>query len=214
MHCSKLLSTSISETSRLRWCSLHMELYHQPPDNYISWWIISHQHYLPETTYRPMKDLCIINVYMSCRGSAQREHNFRESLDELYELHTKFSVNHHVILCGDMNASLFNIRCTRDNLFQNWIKNTGLFCLQNSQETQPTITITAWMPPPLITSLPLPTHCWHYTWCGHIRPELKYLATQPSDTEHFNRIFPPSPINTLPISPVKKHMRDIFFKVI
>ena len=66
---------------------------------------------------------CLHALY--CRGSAQREHRLCETQDELYELHTTFSVNHHIIICGDMNAFL-DTRCSRNNLFQNCIRNTGL----------------------------------------------------------------------------------------
>ena len=153
------------------------------------------------------KDLCIINVYMPCRGSAQREHNFRESLDELYELHTKFSVNHHVILCGDMNASLLNIWCTRDNLFQNWIKNTGL-----------------------ILPAEFPRNPTHYHHNGLDASSIDYILTTPNiadtilDVDILDLSVNTSPhnpviLNTsielssithkqLPISPVKKHMWD------
>ena len=68
---------------------------------------------------------------MPCRGSAIREEQFRDSLDEIYELCAKFSSSHHIILCGDLNASLFQSRCSRDRLFQSWITTVDLSLCPN-----------------------------------------------------------------------------------
>ena len=76
------------------------------------------------------KDLCIVNVYMPCRGSSTREDQFMESLDELHEIHNKFHPDHHMILCGDFNASLLSTRCTRDKKFQDFIKNLDLALIE------------------------------------------------------------------------------------
>ena len=74
--------------------------------------------------------MCIVNVYMPCRGSSTREDQFMESLDELHEIDNKFHPDHHMILCGDFNASLLNTRCTGDKKFQDFINNVDLTLIE------------------------------------------------------------------------------------
>ena len=70
--------------------------------------------------------ILIVNVYMPCRNT-QTGDNFEETLDQLRELMSKCRATHHVIICGDINASLhrlppnaqdlkFNAFCKEENI--------------------------------------------------------------------------------------------------
>jgi hypothetical protein len=48
---------------------------------------------------------CIINAYLPCRG-IYSEADYEEILDEIGEIIQKYGPTHHIILMGDMNASL------------------------------------------------------------------------------------------------------------
>ena len=50
-------------------------------------------------------NLLIMNVYMPCRNTHTGD-NFSETLDQLQELLAKYRPTHHIIICGDINASL------------------------------------------------------------------------------------------------------------
>ena len=52
--------------------------------------------------------LLIVNVYMPCRNT-QTGDNFDETLDQVRELLRKYRHTHHVIICGDINASLHRL---------------------------------------------------------------------------------------------------------
>ena len=55
--------------------------------------------------------LCLIGAYLPCRGNgANCETEYRETLDSIREIYTKYHDSHTVILMGDLNGSL-----TRDN---------------------------------------------------------------------------------------------------
>ena len=50
--------------------------------------------------------VCIINVYLPCRGYKDSDDKFADCLEELKEIVTKYSGSAHIILLGDFNASL------------------------------------------------------------------------------------------------------------
>ena len=50
--------------------------------------------------------VCIINVYLPCRGYKNSDDRFADCLEELKEIVTKYSGSAHIILLGDFNASL------------------------------------------------------------------------------------------------------------
>ena len=52
------------------------------------------------------KKICIINLYMPCRGRPEAEADFQDSLDEINEIIEKYHHSHSIILMGDLNASL------------------------------------------------------------------------------------------------------------
>ena len=59
------------------------------------------------------RDLCIINVYLPCRGN-HSESEFSSALDAIQVIMEKYNVTHYIILAGNMNASLLENRCSRD----------------------------------------------------------------------------------------------------
>ena len=51
------------------------------------------------------QQLCIINVYMPCRNTHTGD-DFEDTLSQLQEIMTKYRPTHHILICGDLNASL------------------------------------------------------------------------------------------------------------
>ena len=49
--------------------------------------------------------LCIINVYMPCRNIHTGD-DFEDTLAPLQKIMTKYRPTHHILICGDLNASL------------------------------------------------------------------------------------------------------------
>ena len=50
--------------------------------------------------------ICMINVYMPCRGLSNSESDFRDTLDQVQEVINKYCHAYSVILFGNVNASL------------------------------------------------------------------------------------------------------------
>jgi endonuclease/exonuclease/phosphatase family metal-dependent hydrolase len=50
------------------------------------------------------KPMMIMSVYMPCRGPAIAESEFRNMLDQVYEIVQKYSPSHNILLAGDWNA--------------------------------------------------------------------------------------------------------------
>ena len=50
--------------------------------------------------------VCIINVYLPCRGYKDSDDRFLDALDKLREIVIKYPVNAHIVLLGDLYASL------------------------------------------------------------------------------------------------------------
>ena len=71
--------------------------------------------------------LCIINVYLTARGTPNSDTEFQEQLAEITEIITKFRTTHEIILLGDLNASLHrNKNIKRDQIFRNFCKSLQL----------------------------------------------------------------------------------------
>ena len=71
--------------------------------------------------------ITIINVYIPCRGLKLSDDLFCETLDELREIIVKYSVSSHIILVGDLNASLHRDQpLTRDKKLQTLLEDTNL----------------------------------------------------------------------------------------
>ena len=63
-------------------------------------------------------EVCILNVYMQCRGSRDAEDNYRDVLAQIAEIMNIYSDRARFILVGDMNASLTrDIPTSRDLVF-------------------------------------------------------------------------------------------------
>ena len=71
------------------------------------------------------KDLCIINVYLPCRGN-HSEGEFDQGLDILSTIVDKFKGTHLIVILGDFNASLIDGRCSRDKKFCRWSEQLGI----------------------------------------------------------------------------------------
>ena len=71
---------------------------------------------LIKCTPRP---ICLINCYLPCRGN-HSEAEFDAELDCLDTIINKYSPSHDVVLCGDLNASLLEDRCSRDRKLLRW----------------------------------------------------------------------------------------------
>ncbi|XP_062617044.1 uncharacterized protein LOC134278766 [Saccostrea cucullata] len=56
--------------------------------------------------YAKPRPLCIINVYMPCRGGKHTSAEYRDSLDVVREAITKYRRTYTILLGGDLNASL------------------------------------------------------------------------------------------------------------
>ena len=70
---------------------------------------------------------CIINVYLTARGTPNSDTEFQEQLAEITEIVTKFRTTHEIILLGDLNASLHrNKNIKRDQIFRNFCKSLRL----------------------------------------------------------------------------------------
>ena len=60
--------------------------------------------------------ICMINVYMPCRGLSNSESDFRDTFDQVQEVINKYCHAYSVILLWDLNASL--TRDSRDNILR------------------------------------------------------------------------------------------------
>ena len=79
--------------------------------------------------------VCIINTYLPCRGNNSRD-KFQNVISELEEIIEKFSGDHALFLCGDLNASLSrNPPNERDILLREFVSKHQLF---NQQTGTPT----------------------------------------------------------------------------
>ena len=72
--------------------------------------------------YSDHGSICIINVYLPCRGYKDSDDRFLDTLDEVREILIKYAVNSHVILLGDLNASLHREKpIARDAILKNFL---------------------------------------------------------------------------------------------
>ena len=63
--------------------------------------------------------ICMINVYMPCRGLSNSESDFRDTLDQVQEVISKYCNAYSVILRGDLNASLTReVHNSRDSILR------------------------------------------------------------------------------------------------
>jgi len=56
--------------------------------------------------------ICIINVYMPCRGNNSKD-TYLNTLSQVEEILYKFNNDHAVFICGDFNASLSRTPLTK-----------------------------------------------------------------------------------------------------
>ena len=77
-------------------------------------------------------ELCIINVYMPCRGSRDSEDNYKDILMQVREIMNTYASSARFILVGDMNASLVReVPTVRDTVFRKFCESHCLFIGEN-----------------------------------------------------------------------------------
>ncbi|KAK3093570.1 hypothetical protein FSP39_017535 [Pinctada imbricata] len=82
--------------------------------------------------------ICLVNVYLTSRGTEDAERLFEENLDELSEITCKYKDDFTVILTGDFNASLHRKSgLKRDTLLFNMLNHWG-FKLHENYPSKPT----------------------------------------------------------------------------
>ena len=90
-----------------------------------------------EIDVKPRK-ICLINVYLPTRGSADCDIAFQATLDEVHEIMEKFVSSHKILLTGDFNASLHRQEnCRRDRMLKSFVEEHGL-SLPDKYPVQPT----------------------------------------------------------------------------
>ncbi|MEW8547288.1 MAG: reverse transcriptase family protein, partial [Candidatus Thiodiazotropha sp.] len=90
-----------------------------------------------EVDVKPTK-ICLINVYLPARGSADCDIAFQATLDEIHEIFEKFASSHKVLLGGDFNSSLHRQEsCGRDRMLKTFLEEHGL-SLPGVYPVQPT----------------------------------------------------------------------------
>ena len=90
-----------------------------------------------EIDVKPRK-ICLINVYLPTRGSADCDIAFQATLDEVHEIMEKFVSSHKILLTGDFNTSLHRQEnCWRDRMLKSFEEEHGL-SLPDNYPVQPT----------------------------------------------------------------------------
>lgn len=70
------------------------------------------------------KDILILNAYMPCKGQKTSLENYKEVLDEIHEIVTKYTPTCEIILGGDLNAQIFPTQPDKqDQLLKNFCTN-------------------------------------------------------------------------------------------
>ena len=71
-------------------------------------------------------NLCLINAYMPCRGTHTHD-TYDEITDKIKEITAKYRGSHHIIITGDMNASLSREPAnSKDKKFRNFCKENAI----------------------------------------------------------------------------------------
>ena len=90
-----------------------------------------------EIDVKPRK-ICLINVYLPTRGSADCDIAFQATLDEVHEIMEKFVSSHKILLTGDFNASLHRQEnCRRDRMLKSFVEEHCI-SLPDNYPVQPT----------------------------------------------------------------------------
>ena len=75
-------------------------------------------------------NICIINVYMPANGSPDFKEQYPDHLDQLNEIVNKYQET-HILIGGDINASLVNPRYPHDHLTKKAFAEMGLLLTDN-----------------------------------------------------------------------------------
>ena len=88
--------------------------------------------------------ICLITVYMPCRGRSDSAAQVRDTLDEISELFEKFSPTHTLVILGDFNTSLSRDKpTTKDRLLHQFLTQYTLLPKKSTQGARRLVTITA-----------------------------------------------------------------------
>ncbi|KAH3842230.1 hypothetical protein DPMN_115726 [Dreissena polymorpha] len=80
-------------------------------------------------------DICIISVYLSCRGNNTKD-NICEVILEIEELLEKYSDTHALFICGDFNSSLSRHPPNdRDQILRDLVRKHNLHTDQDREPT-------------------------------------------------------------------------------
>ncbi|CAC5420034.1 unnamed protein product [Mytilus coruscus] len=80
--------------------------------------------------------ICLINVYMPS-GNENCDDKYKDMLAQLEEIIEKYQEKYHIMLCGDLNASLHRDNRSRDMFLKQFIINNELE-LENKYPIKPT----------------------------------------------------------------------------
>ena len=73
------------------------------------------------------RNICLINVYLPSRGTADCDIAFQAALDEIHEIIEKYTPSHKILLGGDFNSSVHRQKsCRRDRLLISFLEEHGL----------------------------------------------------------------------------------------
>ena len=76
--------------------------------------------------------ICIVNVYLPCRGYKDSDDRFLDALDELREIMIKYAVDARIVLVGDLNASLHREQpLARDNSPKLFLEEFQIIAVKN-----------------------------------------------------------------------------------
>ena len=79
-----------------------------------------------------LQPICIISAYMPSKGNKTYNSEYMETLDQIEEVLIKYGNTHHILLCGDMNASLHSDTPDhRDRIFGKFCKRMNLLLCEN-----------------------------------------------------------------------------------
>ena len=65
------------------------------------------------------KKTCLINTYMPCRGKTASVAAYRQVIDEIYEIITKYTSTHDLYLLGDFNTDITKSQLTPEGTLLN-----------------------------------------------------------------------------------------------
>ena len=69
--------------------------------------------------------ICLINIYMPS-DNKEMDFEYKDMISQLKEIVEKYKNTHELIVCGDMNGSVYRNRTTHDEIFKDFLEETSL----------------------------------------------------------------------------------------